>query len=140
MEKDNEPIMSEKEAERQEKEGYCQSEDLTCRSRKLGLALMRQKALKKTETKEEGKEQQKKMARAIELSSEFLASIVVGIVLGLGVDKLADSSPWGLIFFLFLGFAAGVLSILRSVGHIAPSRLGQRGASRQDKGIDRSNK
>jgi len=65
-------------------------------------------------------------AYGIRLSSEFLSAIVVGVVLGLGLDQLVGTKPWGLIFFLFIGFAAGVLNILRSTGRIAPSQIGKK--------------
>ncbi|AQX18064.1 ATP synthase protein I [Bartonella sp. A1379B] len=73
------------------------------------------------------------MAYAVKLSSEFLANIIVGAVLGFGFDKLVGSLPWGLVFFLFLGFVAGILSVLRSVKYIAPSRLEQRRTLQQSK-------
>jgi ATP synthase protein I len=59
------------------------------------------------------------MAYAFRLSSEFIAAILVGTAIGWLIDKLAGSSPWGLIFFLLLGFAAGILNVLRSAGLIA---------------------
>jgi ATP synthase protein I len=54
------------------------------------------------------------MAQALRLSSEFAAGIIVGAGLGWFLDYFAGTSPWGLIVFLMLGFAAGVLNILRS--------------------------
>lgn len=79
-------------------------------------------------------------AQGIRLSSEFLAAIVVGIVLGLGLDQLVGTKPWGLIFFLFIGFAAGVLNVLRSTGRVAPSEVGKKHRlseqdEKQDKGL-----
>ncbi|WP_273720796.1 MULTISPECIES: AtpZ/AtpI family protein [unclassified Bartonella] len=141
MAKDGEPVMPRERAEGK-KQGDCfHSEDLECRSHKLGLALMRKQALKKREEKDGREEKNGGIARAVKLSSEFLASIVVGVVLGLGFDKIAGSLPWGLVFFLFLGFAAGVLNILRSVGYIASSQLEKKGVLRQDKGTnERSDK
>ncbi|MCZ2158527.1 AtpZ/AtpI family protein [Bartonella sp. 220] len=139
MAEGSEPIVpvQETEAEGKGQKDCLHSEDLECRSEKLGRALMHKKALKKRRYENEGDELQGKMAHAIKLSSEFLASIIVGVVLGVGFDKLAGSWPWGLVFFLFLGFAAGVLSILRSVGYISSSPFRQRGVLRQD---ERSNK
>ncbi|KEC55335.1 AtpZ/AtpI family protein [Bartonella koehlerae] len=134
MAKDNDLVVPKKEAEGK-KQGDCfHSEDLECRSQNLGLALMRKKALRKRGYRKEERKPQGTVAHAIKLSSEFLASIIVGVVLGLGFDQLVGSLPWGLVFFLFLGFAAGVLSILRSVGYIAFSQLDQKGVSRQGKG------
>jgi ATP synthase protein I len=56
------------------------------------------------------------MARALRLSSEFIAGIVAGAGVGWGFDWLLGTSPWGLIVFLMLGFAAGVLNVLRAAG------------------------
>lgn len=60
-------------------------------------------------------------AQALKLSSEFIAGIAVGAGIGWAIDRFAGTSPWGLIIFLMLGFAAGVLNVLRSVGRVAPS-------------------
>ena len=57
--------------------------------------------------------------QAMKLSSEFIAGIAVGAGLGWAIDKLAGTSPWGLIVFLLLGFGAGVLNVLRSAGVVA---------------------
>lgn len=56
------------------------------------------------------------MALALRVGSEFIAAIIVGGAIGWGVDSLAGSAPWGMIVFLMLGFAAGVLNVLRSAG------------------------
>ncbi|HEY4192619.1 MAG TPA: AtpZ/AtpI family protein [Mesorhizobium sp.] len=65
--------------------------------------------------------------QALKLSSEFIAGIVVGVGIGWMIDRLAGTSPWGLIVFLLLGFCAGILNILRSVGKVAG--FGQSGRS-----------
>lgn len=126
------PVTSRKETEGKKQRECFHSEDLECRSKNLSAALVRKQALRKREHKDRQKKSQGRIADAVKLSSEFLASIIVGIVLGVGFDKLAGSWPWGLVFFLFLGFAAGVLSILRSVGYVSSSQLGQKGVLRQD--------
>ncbi|HEV7254797.1 MAG TPA: AtpZ/AtpI family protein [Mesorhizobium sp.] len=63
------------------------------------------------------------LAQGLKLSSEFIAGIAVGAGLGWAIDLFAGTSPWGLIIFLMLGFAAGVLNVLRSVGRVAPSAV-----------------
>jgi ATP synthase protein I len=55
-------------------------------------------------------------ARGFRLSSELVAGVVVGAGLGWLVDRGLGISPWGLIVFLLLGFAAGVLNVMRSAG------------------------
>lgn len=59
--------------------------------------------------------------QALKLSSEFIAGVAVGAGLGWLIDRVAGTSPWGLIVFLLLGFAAGVLNMMRSAGLVAES-------------------
>jgi ATP synthase protein I len=61
------------------------------------------------------------MARGFRLSSELVAGVVVGAIIGWGFDRLLSTSPWGLIVFFLLGFAAGVINVMRSAG-VAPDR------------------
>ncbi|GGB52047.1 ATP synthase protein I [Roseibium aquae] len=56
---------------------------------------------------------------AVKHSSEFIAGIVTGGGIGWLLDQWLGTSPFGLIVFLLLGFAAGVLNILRSAGYVA---------------------
>jgi ATP synthase protein I len=64
------------------------------------------------------------MARGFRLSTELVAGVVVGALIGWGFDRLLSTSPWGLIVFFLLGFAAGVLNVMRSAG-VAPERTGR---------------
>ena len=56
------------------------------------------------------------MARGFRLSSELIAGVLVGAVIGWGFDRLLSTSPWGLIVFFLLGFAAGVINVMRTAG------------------------
>ena len=56
------------------------------------------------------------MARGFRLSSELVAGVLVGAAIGWLLDKWLGISPWGLIVFLLLGFAAGVLNVMRAAG------------------------
>ena len=56
------------------------------------------------------------LARGLRLSSELVAGVLVGAGLGWLIDRWLGISPWGLIVFLLLGFAAGVLNVMRSAG------------------------
>ena len=58
------------------------------------------------------------MGRAFRLASEFVAAILVGLGLGWGIDYLFKTSPWGLIILLLLGFAAGVLNVVRAAAEM----------------------
>jgi ATP synthase protein I len=57
-------------------------------------------------------------AQAMRLSSEFIAGILVGGGIGWAIDWAFGWSPFGLITFVLLGFAAGVLNVLRAMGEI----------------------
>jgi len=57
-------------------------------------------------------------AHAMRVSSEFIGGIVVGGAIGWAVDWALGISPFGLIVFLMLGFAAGVLNVLRATGNL----------------------
>ncbi len=65
-------------------------------------------------------------AYAFRLASEFVAGILVGIALGWGLDRLAGTSPWGLIGFLLLGFVAGVFNVVRASARISSASSGDR--------------
>ncbi len=71
--------------------------------------------------------------QAFKLSSEFIAGIAVGVGLGWLVDRLAGTSPWGLMIFLLLGFGAGILNVLRSAGLIGMSERARKLRSGPDK-------
>ncbi|ABM45095.1 hypothetical protein H704_00343 [Bartonella bacilliformis Peru38] len=141
MAQGNKPVMPQRETEERKQEDFFHLENLAdnleCRSRNLELSLIRKGVFKKQEAESDSKGSQNGVARAINLSSEFLASVIVGVVLGLMFDKLVGSLPWGLVFFLFLGFAAGVLNILRFVGYMTPSQL-EHGILCQNKKISKS--
>lgn len=63
------------------------------------------------------------IARGFRLSTELVAGVVVGAALGWVLDRLLGISPWGMIVFLLLGFAAGVLNVMRAAGVIQNRRL-----------------
>jgi ATP synthase protein I len=60
-------------------------------------------------------------AKGFRLSSELVGGVALGAGLGWLIDRGLGIAPWGLIVFLLLGFAAGVLNVMRSAG-VVPSR------------------
>jgi len=56
------------------------------------------------------------MARGFRLSTELVAGVLVGALIGWFLDRALGISPWGLIVFVLLGFAAGVLNVMRGAG------------------------
>jgi ATP synthase protein I len=72
------------------------------------------------------------LARGIRLSAEFVAGVLVGAGLGWLIDRLAGTSPWGLILFLLLGFATGVLNVIRAAGIVPGNSLNPRGTQTRE--------
>ena len=62
-------------------------------------------------------------AKGFRLSSELVAGVLVGAGLGWLIDRAFGIKPWGLIVFLLLGFAAGVLNVMRSAGLVQSPRI-----------------
>src|ERR1700744_1699137 len=54
------------------------------------------------------------LSRGFRLSSELVGAVIGGAGLGWLLDRWLGISPWGLIVFLLLGFAAGVLNVVRA--------------------------
>jgi ATP synthase protein I len=71
-------------------------------------------------------------AKGFRLSSELVAGVVVGAGLGWIIDRWLGISPWGLIVFLLLGFAAGVLNVMRSAGVVAGTAFDARSRQGRD--------
>ena len=71
-------------------------------------------------------------ARGFRLSSELVAGVLVGAGLGWLIDRWLGISPWGLIVFLLLGFAAGVLNVMRTAGVVAAPALDDNSLGNRD--------
>ena len=56
------------------------------------------------------------MARGFRLSTELVAGVLVGAMIGWLIDRWLGISPWGMMVFLLLGFAAGILNVMRAAG------------------------
>jgi len=59
-------------------------------------------------------------ARGMRLSAELVGGVAIGFILGWLIDRWLGTSPWGMIVLLLLGFAAGVLNVMRSAGVVKP--------------------
>jgi ATP synthase protein I len=57
-------------------------------------------------------------SRAYRLVAEFVAAIIVGAGLGYGIDLVAGTKPWAMVVMLLIGFAAGVLNVVRSAAEM----------------------
>jgi ATP synthase protein I len=68
------------------------------------------------------------IARGFRLSTELVAGVLVGAAVGWLIDRWLGISPWGMIVFLLLGFAAGVLNVMRAAGVVPTNTLGPPGS------------
>jgi ATP synthase protein I len=53
------------------------------------------------------------MAYGFRMASELVGAIIVGSLIGYGLDTWIGTKPWLFLAFFFIGFAAGVLNVLR---------------------------
>ncbi|MEL6618148.1 MAG: AtpZ/AtpI family protein [Pseudomonadota bacterium] len=49
---------------------------------------------------------------------ELVAGLGIGFGMGYGLDALLGTSPWLMIVFVFLGFAAGIQTMMRSAKEV----------------------
>jgi ATP synthase protein I len=91
---------------------------LSARLRHLGERLGKQVENRKVETgpSQDPGQNASAMARGFRLSTELVAGVLVGAFIGWALDKWLGTSPWGMFVFLMLGFAAGVLNVVRAAG------------------------
>lgn len=54
------------------------------------------------------------LSRGLRLGSEFIAAVLVGAGIGYLLDLWLKTSPWLMLVMLLVGFAAGVLNVVRS--------------------------
>jgi ATP synthase protein I len=93
---------------------------LSARLKRLGEGLARQRAEESSVSPREDRAATATgYAKGFRLSSELVAGVVVGAGLGWLIDRWLGIAPWGLTIFLLLGFAAGVLNVMRSAGVVA---------------------
>jgi ATP synthase protein I len=67
------------------------------------------------------------IARGFRLSVELVAGVLLGAAIGWLIDLGLGISPLGMIVFLLLGFAAGVLNVMRAAGVIPVNRISRPG-------------
>ena len=58
------------------------------------------------------------MARGMRIGTEFIAAVLVGAGIGYLIDLGLGTSPWGLLILLLMGFAAGILNVIRAVAEM----------------------
>jgi ATP synthase protein I len=100
--------------------------DLSARLQRLGDRLVQtSRPSDHSEATRQGASDPSALARGFRLSTELVAGVLVGALIGWLLDRWLGITPWGMIVFLLIGFAAGVLNVIRAAG-IAPSANGKK--------------
>ena len=89
---------------------------LSARLRSLGDRLGSKSPNRTVETDPAPRADRSGYARGFRLSTELVGGVLVGAGLGWLLDRWLGISPWGMIVFLLLGFAAGVFNVVRAAG------------------------
>lgn len=55
------------------------------------------------------------LARGLRIGTEFVAAILVGTGIGYVIDRIAGTAPWAMLVMFMMGFAAGILNVVRVV-------------------------
>jgi len=55
------------------------------------------------------------LARGLRIGTEFVAAILVGTGIGYVIDQVAGTGPWAMLIMFMMGFAAGILNVIRVV-------------------------
>ena len=97
-------------------EGALRDADLARRMEELSRRLDHETEKVRPKAKSDGAG----MGQGFRAAADLSGGVIVGVILGLGLDRLAGSSPWGLIIFVMLGFCAGVMNMLRGTGLVTP--------------------
>lgn len=100
--------------------------DLEGRRQRLNDKLSAHEAAQKALEEKENTTSFAGYAAAFRMSTEFISGIIAGGLIGFGADWLFGTTPWLLIVFMMLGFAAGVMNVLRSAGLIQKPQVGHR--------------
>ena len=54
------------------------------------------------------------MAYGMRMAAELVGAVIVGGFIGVGLDWLLNTKPWLFLLFFVMGFAAGVLNVVRA--------------------------
>jgi len=98
---------------------------LSARLKRLGDRLAQQGVSQKVEAGSSSRSDPSALARGFRLSTELVAGVLVGAFIGWALDRWLGISPWGMIVFLLLGFAAGVVNVIRAAGISSGPKSGQ---------------
>lgn len=91
--------------------------ELSSRLRDLGRRLLERRGDNRVKEAPKGVASRNPgVAMALRVASDLVGGVIVGAALGWGIDRLLDTSPWGLIVLVLFGFGAGLRNVVKSTG------------------------
>lgn len=82
------------------------------------IALAKRGQLKDAESSEARSNNASGISRGLRLGSEFAAAILVGSGIGYFLDQWLGTGPWIMLVMLLIGFAAGIMNVIRAVAEM----------------------
>lgn len=73
----------------------------------------------------------------LRIGVELVVAVAVGAGIGWALDRWLGTRPWGMILFLFLGIAAGMMNVYRAVAGLGMAVGYRRGSGKESGGRDR---
>ena len=74
----------------------------------------------KDEPKRHQDEHHSQVQMAWRMVIELVVGLGIGFGIGFGLDKVFGTTPWLMIIFVLLGFAAGIKTMMRSAKEMTP--------------------
>jgi len=78
----------------------------------------RDRAVGDNRTPKDASRDMSNLGRGMRIGTEFIAAILVGAGIGYLIDLGLGTSPWGMLILLLVGFAAGILNVIRVVAEM----------------------
>ncbi len=71
------------------------------------------RAQQEAEEAEDSAARSRGMAYGLRMASELVGGVIVGGLIGYFLDQWLGTTPWLFLVFFFVGFAAGILNVVR---------------------------
>ncbi len=91
-----------------------QREAFRKRSDSIGKRLEEAKARRAPPASGDERARGEAFAKAFRFVAELIAGVGVGGLIGWALDRLLGTAPWLMVLFVALGFAAGLLNVIRA--------------------------
>lgn len=113
--------------------GLTNSQDPNTNDRMAALDKRIADAKKNAPTENHMKKDYSQAQHAWRMVTELVAGMLIGFVIGYGLDYAFGTMPVFLVIFIFLGFAAGVKTVIGSAKELQTKLLDQQSGKNGDK-------